>query len=124
MPKLKCDVGMCMYNTNHACKRGTIDVEGPMARSKKDTACLSFMSRSTKNVNYEIGIIDEPSANTYVYCDATNCVFEHDSRCKADKIEIKNVEPCDKKYCDFESKYHDGHWKNSTTMCKTFESRE
>ena len=124
MPKLKCVVGQCLYNANNACQRNSIDVEGPMARCKKDTACLSYVERTAKNANMEFAKINVPSNHTNVYCDASNCVFEHDSKCFADKIEIKNVESSDQKYCDLESKYHDGHWKNSVTMCKTFESKE
>ena len=124
MPKLKCEVGQCMYNLNSACRRSSIDVEGPMARCKKDTACLSYVEKNNNNMNVEFAKINEQAEQTQVYCDASNCVFEHDSKCKADKIEIKNVENSDRKYCEFESKYPDGHWKNSVTMCKTFESKE
>lgn len=124
MPKLKCEVGQCAYNANHHCHRGSIDVEGPMARSKKETACLSYVQKGNSNYNVEFGKIDEAPQETFVYCDATNCVFEHDSKCRADKIEIKNVDTVDQKFRDVESKYHEGHWKNAGTMCKTFESRE
>ena len=124
MPKLKCEVGQCMYNLNYACRRGSIDVEGPMARCKKDTACLSYVEKNNSNMNVEFAKIKEPSEQIQVYCDASNCVFEHDSRCRADKIEIKNVDTVDQKYQDMESKYHEGYWKNATTMCKTFESKE
>ena len=123
MPKLKCEVGQCAYNANHCCYRGSIDVEGPMARSKKDTACLSYVQKGNANYNIETSKIEAPT-NTFVYCDATNCVFEHDSVCKADKIEIKNIDTINQKYQDVESKYHEGYWKNATTMCKTFESKE
>ena len=37
---------------------------------------------------------------------------------------FKNVDTVDQKYQDMESKYHEGYWKNATTMCKTFESKE
>ena len=124
MPKLKCEVGQCLYNSNHHCHRGSIDVEGPAARCKKDTACLSYVQKGNINYDVEFAKLGEAEANTYVYCDAVNCVFEHDSRCRADKIEIKNVDTVDLKYQDMESKYSDGHWKNATTMCKTFESKE
>ena len=108
----------------------TVDVSGLkdeakiVARCKKDTACLSYVEKNNSNMNVEFAKIKEPSEQIQVYCDASNCVFEHDSKCRADKIEIKNVENSDRKYCEFESKYPDGHWKNSVTMCKTFESKE
>ena len=124
MPKLKCEVGQCLYNSNHRCHRGSIDVEGPAARCKKDTACLSYVQKGNINYDVEFAKLGEAEANTYVYCDAVNCVFEHDSRCRADKIEIKKVDTVYLKYQDMESKYPDGHWKNATTMCKTFESKE
>lgn len=124
MPKLKCEVGQCAYNSNHCCHRGAIDVEGPMARSKKETACLSYVQKGNTSYNVEVAKIDDTNTNTFVYCDATNCVFEHDSICRADKIEIKNVDTVNQKYHDIESRYHEGYWKNVNTMCKTFESRE
>ncbi len=124
MPKLKCEVGKCAFNNNQHCYRSSIDIEGPMARSKKETACLSYVKQGNSNYDVEFAKIKEAPKETFVYCDATNCVFEHDARCHADKIEIESLEVKDQKFKEHEAKYHNGHWKNENTMCKTFESRD
>ena len=113
MPKLKCEVSECSYNADHLCARGGIDVEGPEARCKKDTACLSFVPKGRGSYNYEFAKFEETfKPETSVYCDAVNCVFECDSRCRADRIEIKKTADGDQA-------------KNAaTTMCKTFESKD
>ncbi len=124
MPKLKCVASKCAYNNDQHCYRSAIDIEGPMARSKKETACLSYVKKGNIAYDVEFAKMGEAPKETFVYCDASNCVFEHDARCHADKIEIKDIETADQKHQDLESKYHNGYWKNASTMCKTFETRE
>lgn len=125
MPKLKCEVGQCVYNVNRLCSRGSIDVEGPGARSKKETACLSYIQRGNNAYEAEFArIADDVKPETHVYCDATNCVYERDSICRADKIEIKNESLDERKHHGEESKYHEGFWKSAETMCQTFEAKD
>ena len=125
MPKLKCEVTSCGYNANNLCARGAIDLEGPAARSKKETACLSFVRKGKNAYNYEFADFEDTlKPETSVYCDAINCVFECDSRCRADRIEIKNVGYSDSIQSENETKYHEKAWKSQETMCKTFESRD
>lgn len=91
MPKLKCQVEQCIYNYDWLCRKNYIDVDGPLAKNKKDTFCNSYEC-ANGNHNVEFASFDDiPSIMTEVYCDATNCVFEKGQRCYADRIEIKNV---------------------------------
>lgn len=86
---------------------------------KKDTCCNSYQCRNADNSNYEFAVIGalNPTLNTEVYCDATNCVFERGQKCHADRIEIKNV--------NGELKLGIKDAQNvDVTNCQTFESKD
>ena len=42
MPKLKCKVEQCIYNYDWLCGKNYIDVDGPDAKTKKETRCSSI----------------------------------------------------------------------------------
>ncbi len=110
MPKLKCDVTKCHYNCQSLCSRKAISVDGPHAYAKAETLCRSYVPKNSSTLMFEIGDFEEhPTSSTNVYCDAENCVFQHDSVCKADKIEIK------------ETTNRIGAKAHHESMCKTFE---
>lgn len=88
MPKLKCSVKNCLYNQSNLCGRNAISIEGYDSLSKSETCCESFSPLSRHNFIYEFANI-EVKPETTIYCDAVNCVFQKDSRCHADHIEIK-----------------------------------
>ena len=68
--------------------------------------------------DYEFATMDSnPSLQTEVYCDATQCVYEKGQRCYADRIEISNVDETTVK--DYKKSQ-----KPSVTECKTFEPRD
>ena len=110
MPKLKCDVTKCHYNCQSLCSRKAISVDGPHSYSKSETLCRSYVPKNYSNFFLEIGDFEEhPKSETNVYCDAENCVFQKESICHADKIEIK------------ETKDRLGSKAHHESMCKTFE---
>lgn len=119
MPKLSCDVKNCTYNYNRLCTRGAIDVEGPTSRRKKETSCLSFVSRDIETFNYEIARfgLDE-DGKTEIYCDAIYCVYEKGSKCHADHVNIATIN--ERKRNDLSKEANEP----LDTMCRTFESQE
>ena len=110
MPKLKCDVQKCLYNSTGLCSRHVISVDGANSYSKRETSCGSFSPRNRHNFLAEIADLeDDISIETDIHCDAQNCVFQRNSMCYADKIEIKEQKD------NFSSK------AQHESMCKTFE---
>ncbi len=110
MPKLNCDVTKCHYNCGSLCSRKAISVDGPHSFSKSETLCRSYVPKNHSNFFFEIGDLEEyPKRETNVYCDVENCVFQKDSECHADKIEIK------------ETHNRPGAKPHHESMCKTFE---
>lgn len=119
MPKLSCEVRNCAYNYNRLCTRGAIDVEGPTSRRKRETSCLSFVSRDIESFNYEIAHFGaEEDGKTEIYCDAIYCVYEKGSKCHADRVHITNVDDNRRRNISNEAN------QPLDTMCKTFESQE
>ena len=119
MPKLKCKVDQCAYNKTGLCAKNYIDVDGPEASSKKETSCKSYLFKDVEtSYDYEFATMDSnPSLQTEVYCDATQCVYEKGQRCYADRIEISNVD-------ETTAKDYKKSQKPSVTECKTFEPRD
>ena len=116
MPKIKCEVIQCYYNSNLTCGKNYIDVDGIDSRTKKDTACASFKYRDYEAINYEFANLDPNAQHTEVYCDVVKCVFERGQKCYADRIVIKNT---------INPNENETAAKNSfNTHCQTFESKD
>lgn len=114
MPKLKCVVNECCYHYHNCCTKNYIDVDGNAAHKKEDTCCNSFQYVNPEDLNYEIANFDlDKEINTEVYCDVTNCVFEKNQKCYADKIEIKS-----------HKLQKEANHSSSITNCTTFEPIE
>ena len=114
MPKLNCKVSQCAHYMEGLCSKNYIDVDGPLANKKQETSCKSYLYKDIDTYEYEFATMDfTPTLQTEVYCDATQCVYEKNQRCYADRIEISNVS----------SKDHSVKKTNNTgvTHCKTFE---
>ena len=117
MPKIKCEVEQCTYNSHSTCVKNHIDVDGINSKTKKDTACSSYKLRDLDSYNFEFANIDPKAQHTEVYCDVVQCVFERGQRCQADRIVIKNIFK--------ENNIDDGKVKSSSiTHCQTFESKD
>lgn len=115
MPKLKCKAENCAFNYDWLCRKNYIDVDGPTSVRKKDTCCKSFCENGTVNLDTEFASFEKkPSIHTEIYCDATNCVYEKNQRCYADRVEILNDTTEDNK----------NKSRESYTHCQTFEPIE
>lgn len=117
MPKIKCEVDQCAYNSHSTCIKNHIDVDGMDSRSKKDTACSSYKLKDFDAYSFEFANIDPNTQHTEVYCDVVRCVFERGQRCHADRIVIKNISNS--------NNFDNQNAKNSSiTHCQTFESKD
>lgn len=117
MPKIKCEVEQCTYNSHLTCIKDNIDVDGLYSKTKKDTACSSYKLKDPDSYNFEFATIDPKSQHTEVYCDVVQCVFERAQKCHADRIVIKNI------FND--NNIHGNKAKSSSiTHCHTFESKD
>lgn len=115
MPKLNCSVIKCNYQDKNHCCRNSIDVEGIAAHRKAETACLSYLPKTGEAYAEEFAKEFGPDKpEKIIYCDAVNCVYERNSKCHADRIEID----------DSKNATSSGYYKSTETMCKTFERRD
>lgn len=85
MTELKCTAKHCIHNADNYCCKGEIQVEGRNAEERNDTCCGSFDER--RNGAF-CNMEDTPSSNLEVRCDATNCVYNQDLVCHANRIDI------------------------------------
>lgn len=88
MTKLKCSVQNCLHNSEECCCKSAIIVDGSNAEKKDNTCCGSFDEKrgdSFRN-SYE-----SPNTSLRVECEATNCVYNKDRLCSADKIDISGI---------------------------------
>lgn len=84
MTSLGCNVSTCGYNEDHCCCRTEIEVMGEKADDKGCTCCGSFDSScDCKNA------VSDPKDSLYVHCEASNCVYNDNLVCSADRIDIQ-----------------------------------
>jgi Domain of Unknown Function (DUF1540). len=86
MSRVECQVSNCQHFLNYLCSLEKINVEGPGAKSKTQTCCLSFeekqpgMENSVGNMN--------ASSETGIHCDASNCAFNSNCHCDATDVHV------------------------------------
>lgn len=84
MTSLGCNVTNCGYNEDRCCCRTEIEVMGSKAEEKDCTCCGSFDSDcDCKNS------VSGPKESLYVHCEASNCIYNEDLVCSADRIDIQ-----------------------------------
>lgn len=91
MTFLDCSVVGCTYNADQCCCKGDIKVEGKDAKSVCDTCCGSFKERGAENAQNTAKRISKVSE---VACEACNCVFNENQKCKAEHIGITGGNAC------------------------------
>lgn len=106
MTNLDCNVSCCCHNDNSEkkCCLSSINVRGTGASTCDDTCCGSFFedkSGSVSNAN------NTPHVTLDISCDADSCVYNDNSKCTADHIDISGI---------FASAKDD-------TVCATYKSR-
>lgn len=87
MPVLDCNVVSCIYNKIDCCCRGKIKVEGRQANHTEGTSCGSFVEIGETRDSYT-DKIERPDVYLYVDCDASNCIYNKNLKCDADRIGI------------------------------------
>lgn len=91
MPKITCNVKECTYNYDCTCTRKNIDVGGVCSRNKCQTFCESFVPKSDMTMNYEFASFNaNKNKELDIYCDAVKCVYEHNQKCNADHVCMRN----------------------------------
>ncbi len=85
MAELCCKVTNCTYNKDNLCCKGDIMVGGTNACECGETCCASFAQRKE---NSHTNATSHPSHTISIDCEATNCEFNSDYKCKAKKVDI------------------------------------
>ena len=103
MAKITCEVKGCDYNCDGGCKLSSIKVEGFDATTSKETVCESYTDKNEKGAVNCIPCACATNSSE-IKCDATNCKYNANSLCTADRVTISCDGDC---CCD-------------NTECKTF----
>lgn len=85
MTNLKCSATNCLHNCDCYCCRGEILVEGTDAKIKDNTCCGSF---DLKTEGFAKNNCGHPSESLTVGCEATNCIYNKQRVCHAERIDI------------------------------------
>lgn len=91
MTTLDCSVTNCIYNADHCCGKGDIQVEGENAKSNRDTRCGSFKERKAESAGNSVG---NPSKSIDVSCEVCQCRFNENKKCSANHIGISGQNAC------------------------------
>lgn len=91
MAVLDCSVIGCAYNEDRCCGKENIKVEGTNAKVNSQTCCSSFKERGCGCATNRVKDIDK---EVQVACEAANCVFYADHKCKATHIGIAGGDAC------------------------------
>lgn len=85
MTKLDCNVTTCLHNSDNCCCKNAIVVEGASATRQCDTCCGSF--DENKGGSFR-NLFKTPEKKLNVECEATNCVYNSNRYCVAERIGI------------------------------------
>lgn len=93
MTLLNCSAATCMYNQNHLCSRGNIEVAGETARKADETSCASFHDRSSSQVSNALSE-NGASEKIQINCKAESCTYNNSCKCTAAAIDITGQNAC------------------------------
>ena len=88
MAELKCGVQSCTYNQSKLCCKGDIMVGGRHADNCDDTCCESFAERREGHESFTSSLA-HPSKVISIDCEAVNCIYNSNYRCRADHVDIR-----------------------------------
>lgn len=91
MTELKCTVKTCMHNKDEYCVLNSITVGGSTAKKAEDTCCDSFKERKGDTFS---NMSRDASLNTHIDCKATDCKYNNQCKCHAEKINVKGSCAC------------------------------
>lgn len=104
MTRLDCNVTSCLHNSESCCCKSEIMVDGSQARNSADTCCGSYdENRGGAFTN----LFKTPEKQLSVGCEAVNCAYNQEYRCKAEHIAIAG----------------DGASEAAQTKCSSFKMR-
>ncbi len=92
MAELKCGVENCGYNQDRCCCKGDIMVGGQHACDCNDTCCESFSQR--RGDSYTSSLL-HPSRTISIDCEAGNCKYNSNYKCRADHVDIRGCGAAD-----------------------------
>ena len=88
MTILTCSATTCLYNENHLCSRGEIEVTGEQAKSPDETACGSFRERGSSASNSTGSSSGCGCEKIQIDCKAQECTYNSCCKCTAAAIDI------------------------------------
>lgn len=91
MPLLSCSAARCVYNADHYCSRGDIQVSGDNARIASETCCESFREAQPGEAK---NAVTEPTGQACVSCTANSCRYNEGRDCHAQKVDISGASAC------------------------------
>lgn len=86
MNKVECHVINCQHYQENLCELDRIQVDGPAARDKAQTCCMSFSEKQNSSSNHVGG--GQASYHTGISCMAEHCGYNQNAKCEADAIGI------------------------------------
>lgn len=87
MTNLSCNAATCCHNSDNCCCLSDIDVKGSNACKCDETCCGSFDNNKGGAKNSAAS----PKLNLEIKCAAKNCVYNKDSACHADHVDISGI---------------------------------
>lgn len=86
---LDCSATSCVYNDGGGCFAGGIDVDGRQATTTGNTTCATYQDKDSAGFTNSNSAPDSVGTRD-IHCKATNCKYNVDEACKADKVHINN----------------------------------
>ncbi len=87
MTELKCSVHSCANHKDNMCCKSNIAVSGKDACCCDETCCSSYSEKGDENnMAYT-----EPNRRLDISCSARECMYNHNSVCRADNVSINNM---------------------------------
>lgn len=97
MANIVCTVSNCYFNKREGCTAPKLHVDGEKAHESRFTCCDTFIEQKP-------GVrssVNEPKADTSIYCNAVKCVYNDNEYCDASRIVVngKNAQNPEETCC-------------------------
>lgn len=88
MTNLSCNASTCTHNSDKCCCLSGIDVNGSTACTCDETCCGSFDNKDNAGSHNSAA---SPKLNLSIKCAAHNCIYNENSACHADHVDISGI---------------------------------
>lgn len=88
MTNLSCNAATCTHNSDKCCCLNSIAIRGTTACSCDETYCESYVNQNATGASNSACT---PKLNLSIRCAAHNCVYNKDSSCQADHVDISGI---------------------------------